>query len=103
MVMMITYIIGLVEEVLRLLPILLIKTDVGHAEQALELHPHSLQVPRNPDTLSEVVLCLLDVTLKKIGDGELTMAKGHRLVVVPRDRDVEGLLEFIGRAMVLPK
>ena len=59
-----TYIIGVVEEVLGLLPVLLVKADVGHAKQALQLHPHGLQVTSNPDTLSKVILRLFDVSLE---------------------------------------
>ena len=63
-----TYIVCVVEEVFGLLPVLLVKADVGHAEQALQLHPHGLQVTSDPDTLSKVVLRLFDVSFEQVGD-----------------------------------
>ena len=86
---------------LGLLPVFLVKADVGHAEQALQLHPHRLQVARNPDALRKVVLCLLDVALEQVGDGELAMAQRHRLEIVARDRNVERLLKLVGSSVVL--
>ena len=52
-----------------LLPVLLVEADIGHAEQALKLHPHGFQVTSDPDTLSKVVLCLFDVSLEQVGNG----------------------------------
>ena len=63
-----TYSIGVVEEVFGLLPVLLVKADVGHAEQALQLHPHGLQVTSDSDTLSKVVLRLFNVSFEQVGD-----------------------------------
>ena len=54
---------------LGLLPVLLVEADIGHAEQALKLHPHGFQVTSDPDTLSKVVLRLFDVSLEQVGNG----------------------------------
>ena len=86
---------------LGLLPVLFVETDVRHAEKALKLHPYCFQVSRNPDTLSKVILRLFNVTLEEVGDGELAVAERHGFIIISWNRNIECLLEFIRRTMIL--
>ena len=58
------HLVGLIEALLSLLPVLLVKADVRHTEEALKLHLHGPQLLGNPDALGEVALRLLDLSLQ---------------------------------------
>ena len=57
-----SYFVSQVKIVLRILPVFFVEADIGHAEQALELHAHSSQFLGNTDTLVELVLGFFHVT-----------------------------------------
>ena len=63
-----------IEEILSLLPVLLVETYVSHAQKTLELHPYSFQITSDANALSEVVLGLLNISLQQVGNRELPVA-----------------------------
>ena len=81
------HLVSLVEEVLSSLPIFLVKADVCHAKEALELHSHGLELSGDANALSEVILRLLNITLQQVGNRQLAVAERHRLGILTNRRE----------------
>ena len=49
---------------LSLLPVILVKADVSHAKQALELHAYGLEIFSKSNALGEIILGHLDIAFE---------------------------------------
>lgn len=96
-----TYLVGVLEVLLSLRPLLGIEANISEAEEALQLHAAGLDLRRDEQAALELPLGVVELALKQVADRQLPVRQAHAFKVFLRFADLERLLELQPRTLVL--
>ena len=89
-----TYLVGISEVPLSLCPLLCIEADISQAQEAFQLHAARFDLRCNQQTAFKLSLCVVELSLQQVPDGQLAVCQAHAFEIISRLADGKSLLEL---------